>query len=159
MADYGWVIGSLGTLAAVVVLVLWWPMRAAMRRARLADVRRNFHLQRERLEMKFIQMAQAATKPGALRWSDCEFENDVAYVRNRSTGDLAAFVPVTIALEDPDDPAMHSAMENLRAGTAVFRFDRDHWETDGVVLFNLTPAEAIRFYRDNLEIVAQEVGK
>jgi hypothetical protein len=159
MSDYWWVIGSLGTLVAVIVLVLWWPMRAALRKARLTDARRNFHLRRERLEMKFIQLAQAAAKPGAPRWLDCEFENDVAYVRNRSTGDLAAFVPVTIALDDPEDPSERPAMENLRSGTAVFRFDRDHWETDGVALLNLTPAEAIRFYRDNLEIVAEEVGK
>jgi hypothetical protein len=133
-------------------------MRAAVRRVRLADARRNFHWQRERLEMKFIQLAQAAAKPGAPRWLDCDFENDVAYVRNRSTGELAAFVPVTIALEDSDDLTM-PALENLRSGTAVFRFDRDRWETDGVALLNLTPTEAIRFYRDNLEIVAQEVGR
>ena len=159
MSEYWWVVGSLGAVAAAVGLSLWWPMRTAMRRSRLAGARRNFHLQRERLEMKFIQLAQAAAKPGAPRWSDCEFENDVAYVRNRSTGELAAFVPVTIALEDPDGLAIQSALENLRCGTAVFRFDREHWETDGVALLNLTPAEAIRFYRDNLEIVAQEVGK
>ena len=125
----------------------------------MTDARRNFHLQRERLEIKFIQLAQAASKPGALRWSDCEFDNDVAYVRNRSTGELAAFVPVTIALDDSGDLGMQSAMENLRSGTAVFRFARDRWETDGIALLNLTPTEAIRFYRDNLEIVAQEVGK
>jgi hypothetical protein len=159
MSNYYWWLGGSLAILAVVVLLLWWSMRATVRRVRLTDARRNFHLQRERLEIKFIQLAQAATKPGAPRWSDCEFENDVAYVRNRSTGELAAFVAVTIALEDADDLALSSAIENLRSGTAVFRFDRDRWETDGVALLNLTPTEAIRFYRDNLEIVAQEVGK
>ena len=32
-------------------------------------------------------------------------------------------------------------MSNLRAATAVFRFDRNHWETDGRAIFNLSPAE------------------
>ncbi len=161
MWDYWWIIGSLATLAIVAMLSIWWPMRAALRRARLADARRNFHLQRERLEIKFIQLAQANIKPGAPQWSDCDFENDVAYVRNRSTGELAAFVAVTITLawDDIDDVSTHSALENLRTGTAVFRFARERWETDGVALLNLSPTEAIRFYRDNLEIVAQEVGK
>jgi hypothetical protein len=46
-----------------------------------------------------------------------------------------------------------------RAATAVFRFDRDHWETDGRAIFNLTPTEAINFYHRDLEMVGREVAQ
>jgi hypothetical protein len=159
MADFWVVLACVSAAGILLGLVLCWPIRIAIRKARLTDARRNFHLQRERLEVKFIHLAAIHAKAGTPRWSDCEFDNDVAYVRNRSTGELAAFVGVTIGLEDFDDVPLNSSIENLRNGTAVFRFDRNHWETDGVALLNLSPTEAIRFYRDNLEIVAQEVSR
>jgi hypothetical protein len=46
----------------------------------------------------------------------------------------------------------------LRIGTAIFRFDRDHWETDGRAIFNLHPGDVIRVYQDDLEVFGQEVG-
>ena len=63
-----------------------------------------------------------------------------------------------VSLDDLDDAPTHSAMENLRTGTAVFRFDRDHWETDGRVILNLSPDEAIRFNQNDLEMVGQEMA-
>jgi len=88
---------------------------------------------------------------------DCDFDNDVAYVRNRVTGELAAFVAITIAIDDTETTGRTAP--SFRAGTAVFRLDRKHWDTEGLALLNLTPAEAIRFYQDDLEIVAQEVAR
>ena len=128
--------------------------------SRLSQAKRNFHRQRERLEAKFIQLASTQAKPDSPRWADCEFDDAVAYVRHRSTGELSAFVAVTVALQGVHDAAAVSTADligNLRAGTAVFRFDRDHWETDGRAILNLSPSEAIRFYQDNLEVVAQEL--
>ena len=45
---------------------------------------------------------------------------------------------------------------NLRAGTAIFRFDHTHWETEGRAILNLSPAEAIRLYQHDLEMVDQD---
>ena len=85
----------------------------------------------------------------------------MAYVRNRSTGELSAFVAVTVAMESLENAA-HSAsdlLSNLHAGTAVFRFDRDHWVTDGRAILNLSPSEAIRFYQNDIEVVGQELAE
>ena len=93
------------------------------------------------------------------RWTDCDFDDAVAYVRNAPPASFSAFVAVTVAMESLSDPLTHSASDligNLRAGTAVFRFDRDHWETDGRAILNLSPNEAIRFYQHDLEVVGQE---
>ena len=88
-------------LAAVLfvigVALIWRPIMTAWREARFAEARRDFHRQRERLEAKFVQLGLLGHRPDGPRWNDCDFDDDVAYVRNRTTGELSAFVAVTIA--------------------------------------------------------------
>jgi hypothetical protein len=168
MVESWWiVVGAAG--AAALYLLVWRPVRLAVLEARLARARRGFHVQRERLEAKFVQLASADAKPSGPHWDDCDFDDDVAYVRNRKTGELSAFVAVTVAIDDydiddydPDDGLSLGAadlLRNLHAGTAVFRLERDGWVTDGRAILNLTPSEAIRFYHNDLEIVDQELAQ
>ena len=158
MAQYWWL-----PIAAVVLLAaacLWYPRRRTSGRVRLVQAKRRFHAQREGLEAKFIQLAAAHAEPNAPRWADCSFADDVAYVRNRSTGELSAFVALTVGAEGFDRlPAGGAdAVGDLQAGTAVFRFDRDHWVTDGRAFLNLSPNEAVRRYGDDLEVVGEELA-
>ena len=100
MSHYWWL-----PIVAIVLLTaayLWYPRRGTSRRVRLVQAKRRFHAQRERLEAKFIQLAASAAKPDAPRWADCTFADDVAYVRNRTTGELSAFVAVSIGTEEFD---------------------------------------------------------
>ena len=145
---------------AVVVFLLWRPCQAAAQEARLAQARKEFHKQREWLEVKFISLAGSQAKLDAPRWSNCEFDDAVSYVRHRTTGELSAFVEVTMALEGIGHLTTSASdmMSNLQAGTAVFRFDKTRWVTDGRVILNLSPNEAIRFYQDDLEMVGQEMA-
>jgi hypothetical protein len=151
-------------IAAIVLLAvvayLWRPRRKAVRAARLTDAKRRFHMQRERLEAKFVQLASAHAAPDAPRWIDCNFADDVAYVRDRTTGELSAFVAVTMAAEDVDPslPGTVDAVGNLQAGTAIFRLDHDHWVTDGRAILNLSPSEAVYHYRNDIEIVGEELA-
>ena len=156
----------LALVAVAIFLVVgaalvWRPLCAARREARVAVACRNFHRQRERLEAKFVQLGTVGTKNDAARWTDCQFDDDVAYARNRSTGELSAFVAVTIEMEDLGlrSSGTPDAVGNLRAATAVFRLDGDHWETDGRAIFNLTPTEAIHFYQRDLEMIGHEVAR
>jgi hypothetical protein len=146
---------------AGIGILLWRPARIAASQSRLTQAKRNFHRQRERLEAKFIQLAAANAKADAPRWTECDFDDAVAYVRNRATGELSAFVAVTVAMESLENSSRSASdlISNLRAGTAVFRFDRDHWVTDGRALLNLSPREAIRFYQHDLEVVGQELAE
>jgi len=161
MGTFEWIL----VVGIVCILVgaglVWRPFLAAWRGARFAEACRDFHRQRERLETKFVQLGTIGAKPDAPRWTDCQFDDDVAYARNRSTGELSAFVAVTIEMEDHDarPPGTPGAVGNLRAATAVFRFDGHHWETDGRAIFNLTPTEAIHFYQRELEMVGQELAE
>ena len=156
MIAYWYFIAAAVAAVLVVAAVVWSPLRRRLRETRLTGARRDFHFQRERLEAKFVRKAAARVRPDAPRWVDCEFDDDVAYVRNRATGELAAFVAVTVAFDDTESTGRTAP--SYRAGTAVFRLDRKRWDTDGQALLNLPPAEAIRFYQDDLEIVAQEVA-
>jgi hypothetical protein len=154
-----WWIPIAGLALLALAAMLWRPrQRTVARTAPLAQAKRRFHTQRERLEAKFLQLAAARANPEGPRWADCTFADDVAYVRSRTTGELSAFVAVTLAAEELDAPTSRYDADSLQAGTAVFRFDRDHWETDGRAILNLSPGEAIHFYRDQLEIVGEELA-
>ncbi|NUQ61868.1 MAG: hypothetical protein HUU20_05240 [Pirellulales bacterium] len=160
MGEYWWIFLAAAFFVAGLVLI-WRPIRSTLREIRFAEACRDFHRQRERLEAKFVHLGVASAKPDSPRWSDCDFDNDVTYARNRLTGELTAFVAVTIEMENggADGPSGGSdTIGNLRAATAVFRLDGHHWETDGRAIFNLSPAEAIRFHRD-LELVGQELAQ
>ena len=157
MSLYQWI-----PIVAVVLLALgialWLAPRIGRRKTPLAQAKQRFHVQRERLEAKFIQLAASHATPDAPQWTDCTFDDDVAYVRSRTTGELSAFVAVTIASENSGGApgGTSDAVGNLQAGTAVFRFDRDHWETDGRAILNLSPSEAVQHFRNDLEFVEEE---
>ena len=147
---------AIGLLA--LAAFLWRPKGQILRRAPLAQAKQRFHAQRERLEAKFVQLATGHVGPNAPRWIDCTFDDDVAYVRSRTTGELSAFVAVSIATEESEAAIRGSsdAIGNLQAGTAVFRFDRDHWETDGRAILNLSPNEAVHRFAADWEIVSED---
>jgi len=153
-----WITIGVAAAALAVVALVWRPARNALREARFKRARKEFHLQRERLEAKFLQLAAAGGKPRGLRWTDCEFEDAVAYARDRRSGDLSAFVGVTISFEAVEGGPMEGveAVGNLRAATAVFHFRNQSWQTLGRAVFNLNPTEAIAFYREDFELIGEE---
>ncbi|MEX2119333.1 MAG: hypothetical protein WD847_07050 [Pirellulales bacterium] len=160
MPEWIWIVAGTTAILAIVVCIAWRPMRGARRSAQYERARKEFHQQRERLEAKFVQLASTSGKPRGLRWTACEFDDDVAYARDRHSGELCALVAVTIGFEAIEGGLMEGveAVGNLRAATAVFRVERGRWQTDGRAIFNLNPTEAIAYYQDNLEIVGQEVA-
>ena len=160
MAGFWWIVAIVVGAGLGILIRAYGPLRSSWDKARLARTRKLFHLQRERLEAKFIQLAAAHVSPRVPRSVDCEFDDDVAYVRSRDTRQLLAFVAVTIYLDRPEPGSPFAADPTQKAeATAVFRFERDHWETDGRAILNLTPAEAIRLYRDALEMIDQELAQ
>jgi hypothetical protein len=164
MGSLGWIALGLAALIAIVstaAVLLWRPRRAGRQEKSLARARREFHLRREQLEAKFLTRASESGKPRGLRWTDCDFDNDVTYARDKRSGQLSAFVAVTISFEAIEGGGMEEveAVSNLRAATAVFSFDeKRQWYTEGRAIFNLNPAEAIQYYQANLELVAQEAA-
>ena len=161
MSPWWWAVAAVGVAALVATGMLWRRLRVRLAHAEYQRFRAAFHLQRERLEAKFFELAAGSGKPRGLRWTDCNFDDDVTYARHRQTGELCAFVAVTIAFDAIEGGGMEDveAVGNLRTATAVFRLDRGRWDTDGRAIFNLNPAEAIVYYQDNLVLVGQEPAR
>ena len=159
MTTLGWIL--VGVLLLIVVAMLAArPLRKAMQEAQLAEARRQFHIQRERLEAKFVQLAENSGKPRGLRWTNCEFADDVSYARDRKSTKITAMVACTISFEAIEGGDMEEveAVGNLRAATSVFTFQHNQWSTDGRAIFNLGPTEAIAYYHKSLVPVGQETA-
>jgi hypothetical protein len=159
MGEVFWIFGCAAIL--IVAMIFYWrSLRATARQTRFAKARRDFHARREWLEAKFIQLVSTRAKSHSPRWADCTFADDVAYVRNRSTGEISALVAISIAAEDPEAGLFGGgdAVGNLQLGTAVFRLDHDHWSTDGRAILNLSPAETIRHFQHDYQMIGEEYG-
>ncbi len=118
-----------------------------------AHAREAFKLQRERLEAHFLRAAAATGKPRGLRWADIEWEQEVLFARERTTGQLAALIGATIAFEAIEGSDMEGlpAVGNLRNASAVFFFQRGQWHTVGKAIFNMNPDEAIEHFKHQYE--------
>ncbi|HUS38650.1 MAG TPA: hypothetical protein VMX74_04330 [Pirellulales bacterium] len=154
MTPYVWFI-----VAAAVVAGSAFPMISLWRirqKRQLEAARRLFHQRREWLEAKFLELASSTGKPRGLRWKDCDFSNEVTFARDLHSRALTAFVGVTISFEAIEGGDMEDveAVGNLRAATSVFRHAGGQWSTQGRVLMNLEPAEAIERFQDALELIA-----
>ena len=116
-------LAAVGAVAIVAVALAWRPCRTAWREAHLTRARRDFHRQREHLEARFLQIASRSGKPRGLEWTGCDFDDAVVYARDRRSGELSAFVAITISFEAIEGGPMEGveAVGNLRAATAVFR--------------------------------------
>jgi hypothetical protein len=119
----------------------------------IPEARKRFLQQREHLEAHFFTAAAASGKPRGLRWTNCDFESEVVFARERQTGKLAALVAVTISFEAIEGSDMEgvAAVGNLRQASAVFFFDRERWQTTGKAIFNLAPNEAIEHFKTQYE--------
>ncbi|MBC8355523.1 MAG: hypothetical protein H8E66_26390 [Planctomycetes bacterium] len=146
-------IATLGILMCGVIAFVWWARREQSDSFERA--RDTFRLRREWLEADFVRQAGSSGKPRGLRWMNCDFDDDVAFARDRRTGRYRALVGVTISFEAIEGGGMEDveAVSNLRAATVVFRLDGPEWRADGRALFNLNPAEAIEHYENELETV------
>ncbi len=158
MIGQWWLFAAIAAASGILAMSVWRWLRAMLREARFAQACRDFHFQRERLEAKFVRLGMLTSGPGGYRWIDCRFDDDVAYARSRVTGELSAYVAVSIQMEGiPSSLKMMSEGVAVRLATAVFRFDGRRWDTDGRAIFDLTPTEAIHHYKNDLELVGHEM--
>ena len=130
---------------------LWrWWQRSNENEAFAQD---EFSRQRPELEARFMQEASASGKPRGLLWKGLEWEPGAAFARDRSTGNLAALVGVTIQFEAVAGSDMEDlpAVGNLRNASAVFFFDCGRWRTTGKAVFNLNPDEVLRHFKKQYE--------
>lgn len=148
-----WLIPPLILVAGGAAVYFGRRLRTFGQAVNAVRARELFKLQRERLEAQFLRAAAATGMPRGLRWVDCEWEDEVTYVRERQTGQLAAFVGVTIQFEAIPESDMEGvpAVGDLKNASAVFFFQGGHWQTVGKTIFNLNPDEALRHLHNQYE--------
>lgn len=155
--SFGILLGGAAILGLLIVgLIYAWPrVRERTERQELHSARQLFHRRREWLEAHFLSVASQSGKPRGLRWVECDFENEVAFARERRTGRLRALVGVSIQFEAIEGGAMEDveAVANSKAATVVFRLDGPDWEVDSRAYFNLNPHQTIEHFQHELEEV------
>jgi hypothetical protein len=150
-----WLAPLLVIVILLAIFVIWRPLRSFGASVQIERARELFRLQRERLEAQFLKAAAATGKPRGLRWKDCQWQDDVEFVRERKSGQIAALVAVTIQFEAIEGSDMEGlpAVDNLRNASAVFFFNRGHWLTVGKAVFNMNPHEALAHFKNQYERV------
>ena len=156
-----WIVG--GSLLALLMLALAFLFGAVMMQRRkeaaiersMHEARGQFRQQREWLEARFFTIASESGRPRGLAWKDCDFEDEVAFAREKASGELRALVAVNISFEAIEGGGMEDNpnVGRIRAATAVFLHRNGQWETDGRAIMNLDPEGAIKHFHQELETV------
>ncbi len=161
MPAMGWILAiALATAVAVVIVFVRRGGRLSSD-SHFEQAKIDFHTQREYLEARFIELARQSGKPRGLEWEECDFDDDVSYARSRQTGTLSALVAVTVRFSAIEGGGMEDveAVGNLRAATGVFLWRDGRWTTDGRVVFNMNPTEAIDYFKADLEMIDYEIAR
>ena len=158
--------GGMYLLMTFVVLVMLTAAGLAVRfvlrvrsARRLLNAAQQYSHNRDSLEQTFFETAAASGKPRGLKWKQCDFHENPLLARDRSTGEFYSLTGVTVSFEAIAGGDMEDvqAVGNLRCATAVFVYRDSRWTTDGQVIFNLEPHEALQRYRDSLEPMADQI--
>lgn len=106
---------------------------------------RTFRHRREALEAKFFDLASSQGKPRGLRWTHCDWREEVRFARDLESGLLTAFAGVQIHFEAIEGSDMEDveAVGHFREASAVFHYKDGNWGTGGKALFNMLPEEAV----------------
>lgn len=154
---YLWIIAAIALIAIVGVaaasLKRLQATRAAVNRERAIQ---EFATERDDLTGLFLRTAAASGKPRGLRWTGCELSGPPLFAIDDATGELIALIAATISFAAIEGGGMEEveAVGNLRSATAVFMHRGIGWITDGRVIFNLEPAEALAKFQGTLRPLA-----
>jgi hypothetical protein len=145
MTDWIWATAIGAVVLLLVVALAAIPLAKRWRKREAGQAVRLFRQQRERLEAKFIDMAQSLGKPRGLKWMDCDWLSAVTFARDRKSGLITAFAGINIRFEAIEGGDMEdvAAVGTLRDAVAVFHFHNGNWGTGGKALFNMNADEAI----------------
>jgi len=143
---------AIGTLVALGAGWLWRRWRTAQQQAKQQLAILLFDEKLGELQIEFLSAASATGKPRGLRWKQSDLGETRLFAKDLASGELIALVGATISFEAIAGGDMEDveAVGNLRFATAIFAYRRGKWTTDGRVVFNLEPAQALERFQDSL---------
>jgi hypothetical protein len=149
----------LGVLVALAMIVIAAVLLARRRRGNrfpteesLQPLIGEFRRSQDRLAIELLSAAAATGKPRGLRWVGCELSGEPVFAVDPRTREPVALVGATVSFESVEGGGMEEveAVSNLRSATAVFAHRGGRWTTEGRVLFNLEPREALERFGKSL---------
>ena len=143
----------LGIAVVLVAQFVWRKWHTAQLSAKRKLASLQFADVREELQKVFLSAASATGKPRGLSWKQCDLSAGQLFAVDRANGELYAFVGATISFEAIPGGDMEDveAVGNLRSATATFVHRGGQWTTDGRVVFNLEPQQALEHYQESLQ--------
>jgi hypothetical protein len=154
----GYILGVAVALAIILTAAFFLRRRAKSvpSEAALRPLMEQFLQLQSGLAEEFVRAAAATGKPRGLRWTRCDLAGEPLFAIDPERRELVALVGATIAFEAIEGGGMEDveAVGNLRSATAVFVYRDGRWTTDGRVVFNLEPREAMERFGSSLVAVA-----
>jgi hypothetical protein len=140
-----WIIAAIVAGLLILAPLAPWLVRR-QRRKELQRAIREFKFRREMLEARFFDLASQKGKPRGLRWTQCDWKDEVRFARDVSTHLLTAFVSVEIHFEAIEGGDMEEveAVSDVRDASALFHYQNGIWGTGGKALFNMNPSSAVQ---------------
>ena len=110
------------------------------------------------LQQRFLSIVSQSGKPKGLTWKSCQFDETIIWAIEKQSANLHALLSTVIHFDAIAGGPMEDveAVGRVRAATAVFLYERGAWLTEGRVVFNLDPEEAVEYYQNELELIPQE---
>jgi hypothetical protein len=107
---------------------------------------------RDELQREFFRRGASAGTPRGLRWLRAEWTGQARFAIARDSSLPLALAGVILHFEAIEGGELEDAPNASmpRDATALFRYAGNAWRTDGRVLFNLTPDEAIARLADEI---------
>lgn len=139
-----WIIlGVLLVLGLLAGLIPWLYKRR--QQGEIQQALQEFKIRRELLEARFFDLASQKGKPRGLRWTQCDWKDEVRFGRDLNSHLLTAFVSVEIHFEAVEGGDMEEveAVGDVRDASALFHYQNGIWGTGGKALFNMNPSAAV----------------
>lgn len=143
---------AIGAAIALVAGWLWRRWSTAQQEAKCQLAILQFSDRIGDLQHEFLTAAEATGKPRGLHWKQCDLGEARLFARDATNRELIALIGATISFEAIEGGDMEDveAVGNLRFATAIFVYRQGKWTTEGRVVFNLEPAQALERFQDSL---------
>lgn len=153
---------AIAIVAAAVALGFFGLATKAVRDQRRAtEIDRavnSFRLQREYVEAKFFDVAGSLGQQPAVRWRECEWQRNATFARDLQSGVITAFVSLVVHFETTEEAQQLGAEGGATAcqAAALFHYHEGRWTTNGWILLNMDPDDALIGLDDEFEPVRME---
>ncbi len=148
----------LGVVLAIVAGWLWRRWRRDQLSAHQQLAILQFEELRDDLQKDFLKAAAATGKPRGLRWKQCDLSDSRCFAEDLASRELVALLGATISFEAIEGGDMEDveAVGNLRFATAIFVYRQGKWTTEGRVIFNLEPPQALERFQETLRPIVEK---